>query len=124
MDGGHVEPGNGLHESQRGMQELLCRAARETIASDGKSPLYERLSRDSSSRCVGFAAVVESWTTGFRQLDERPVSPGCSPPFHPADLQDNEGMPSAQLSNSDEAQRTNKIVGFQNRLAGKRVDGS
>ena len=26
--------------------------------------------------------------------------------------------------NSDEAQRTNKIVGFQNRLARKRVDGS
>jgi hypothetical protein len=34
-----VEPGDGLHENQRGLQELLCRAAGAALARDGGSEL-------------------------------------------------------------------------------------
>jgi protein gp37 len=34
-----VEPGDGLHEDQRGLQELLCRAAGVALARDGESAL-------------------------------------------------------------------------------------
>jgi len=35
MDGGDVESGNGVHKSQRRMQELLRRTARAAVAGNG-----------------------------------------------------------------------------------------
>ena len=104
-----MESGDGLHEDQRGLQELLCRAAGAALARDGKSALPARVSRHAARGCDRSAAHVEETASNFRELDERFVSSGGAALVHSLRLPNDGGVSAAYLSGSDEAERSEKV---------------
>ena len=73
-----MEPGDGLHQGKRGLQELLRRAAFNATAIDGKRALSERVSVNAAQRRDRPAKIVEERSHDLRKLDERSFPSGRS----------------------------------------------
>src|ERR1700730_4121024 len=70
MDRCDVESCNGLHENQRGMRPLLCRAFLGTIPRDARAALREWIRSHSAARTLGATAALAPTTHDFCQLNE------------------------------------------------------
>lgn len=64
-----MEPDDGLHEGERGLQVLLRRAHHEAVSKS----LSQRLSLHPPPRTAERAAAVEEAELDLRQLHERPL---------------------------------------------------
>jgi len=107
-----VESGDGVHEDQRGVCALLCRADGEAAPCDGAAELSQWLRGHLSSRRAGDAAEVEKVADDFRELHERPVPQGGAGPVHRGNLLHDEPGPVAHLPDPDQARGSNGSTGF------------
>lgn len=123
MDRGDVESGDGLHEDQRRLQELLCRTLGAASASDGESPLPPGLSSDAARRRARSAAHVENAAADFRELDERLVSSGRAALVHSPRIPNDGGVFAAFLSSADEAEPSCSRAKRETSLATECLDG-
>ena len=71
-----MESGDGLHEGQRGLQELLRRAVFNATAIDGKRALSKRVSVNAAQRRRRSAKIMEERAHDLRKLHERSFPSG------------------------------------------------
>lgn len=74
MDRIHLEPADWLHQSQRWVQELLCRADGEAVAGYAAAALHRRVPACAARGFAGIAAFVEEAANDLCQFDERFIS--------------------------------------------------
>jgi hypothetical protein len=65
MDGSDVESGDGLHEDQRGLQELLCRAHGAAVEGNGDAAVCEWFQVNLAAGDAGVAAEMEEAADDF-----------------------------------------------------------
>ena len=120
MDRSHVEPDDRVHEGVGGVRQLLCGGTVPAAVERGLPPASPRgqhgghpcrsVCREDLAGASGPAGPVERATSGFRQLDVRPVPPGCPARLPACGLQRDAGGRAAHLSGAHEATKSRQLA--------------